>query len=116
MSNIIKFIKNEANIEIDEVGEKAWEIMCDVIDRDFQGAGVSSHANQFKSEFKPIFEALFIGPLEFPAISDSDENITHKEWKEIIERTLDRIHTHTMHLVKTTYIRELERFCELNFS
>jgi len=116
VGNIVKFIKAESDIEIDSVGIKAWETMCNVIDQDFHGTGFGSYANQFKGEFKPIFEALFIGPLEFPAISDSDENPLHKEWKDVLSKTLERIHVHTMSLVKTTYIRELERFCELNFS
>ena len=116
MDNIIKFIKTESNIEIDGVGEKAWETMCDVIDHDFHGTGFESYADQFKSEFKPIFEGLFIGPLGIPVISDSDENPLHEEWRDVLNKTLEKIRVHTMNLVKTTYSRELERFCELNFS
>lgn len=111
MDNIIKFEKSNIDVEIDEVGEKAWLVMSNYIDRDFSSAGVASYADQFKVEFKPVFESLFVYPIALPLIQEDDLDPLHQEWREGLLETHARLKEFTQRLVHSTYDREVYRFC-----
>lgn len=110
MENIIKFKKPQ--FDQNQSDDVFWEDVCNVIDRDFANTGLNEYAENFKMEFKPIFDTLFIGELQFPNIHPEDDNVLHQEWRNALEATKARLREHTNQLLSVTYLRELERFCK----
>lgn len=109
MNNVIRFEKPN-----DEELSSGWLAVCDVIDRDFTKAGLQSYAQQFKDEFKPVFDLLSGCAFEMPNIAENDPNPAHQAWRKTILKSIDQIKSYGYRLLGERYARELEIFLERN--
>lgn len=96
--------------QIDSNLEKVWEMMCERIRKDFTATGFSQYIDEFKKDFRPIFEQFSLDPVELPDFKgDKNFNV----WEAAVNKTLVTFQKHNAKLLNERYLRELEILCLL---
>lgn len=103
MDELINFPKKQVDSNL----EKVWEVICERIRIDFTSVGFTQYIDDFKKDFRPIFEQFTMDPVELPDFK-GDKNFSI--WEAAVNKTLVAFKNHNAKLLNERYTRELEIF------